>query len=149
MMFAKGIAIVSINQQGVAVATKIHSALKQHGMESTVYAPQVCLPDSAKPVEAPFSKFIQQLFRKVDAIVAVMAVGIIIRAIAPCLKNKLADPAVVCVDIAGKSAVSLLSGHFGLGRIRPSGSRRSRTVPPMQHKKPVCTRSRQHGSSQR
>jgi cobalt-precorrin 5A hydrolase len=113
MMFAKGIAIVSINQQGVAVATKIHSALKQHGMESTVYAPQTCLPDGAKPVEAPFSKFIQQIFRKVDAIVAVMAVGIIIRAIAPCLKNKLVDPAVVCVDIAGKSAISLLSGHFG------------------------------------
>ncbi len=112
-MYTKGIAIVSINKQGIEVATKIRSALKQLDMDSDIYAPQECIPKDAKLIDAPFGKFIQQLFSKVDAIVAVMAAGIIIRAIAPCLKNKLVDPAVVCVDVAGKSAVSLLSGHFG------------------------------------
>jgi cobalt-precorrin 5A hydrolase len=112
-MFTKGIAIVTINPQGVETAKKTYSALKQLGIESSVYAPKQCLPEGGKPLEGQLSKFIHQQFNKVDAIVAVMAAGIIIRAIAPCLKNKLVDPAVVCVDIAGKSAVSLLSGHFG------------------------------------
>jgi Cobalamin biosynthesis protein CbiG len=112
-MFPKGVAIVSINPQGVETATKIRSALKQLGVESTVYAPKQCLPIDGKPIDGQLSKFIQRLFCTVDAIVAVMAAGIIIRAVAPCLKSKLVDPAVVCVDVAGKSAVSLLSGHFG------------------------------------
>jgi cobalt-precorrin 5A hydrolase len=112
-MFTKGISIVTINMQGVETATKIRSALKQLGIESDVYAPKQCLPEGAKPIDGQLSKFVQQQFRKVDAIVAVMAAGIIIRAIAPCLKNKLVEPAVVCVDVAGKSVVSLLSGHFG------------------------------------
>jgi cobalt-precorrin 5A hydrolase len=112
-MFTKGISIVTINLQGVETATKIRLALEQLGIESDVYAPKQCMPEGAKPIDGQLSKFIQQQFGKVDAIVAVMAAGIIIRAIAPCLKNKLVDPAVVCVDVAGKSAVSLLSGHFG------------------------------------
>jgi cobalt-precorrin 5A hydrolase len=49
----------------------------------------------------------------VDALVAVMATGIVIRAVAPYLESKLTDPAVVGVDAAGKFVISLLSGHYG------------------------------------
>ena len=48
-----------------------------------------------------------------DALVAVMATGIIIRAVAPYLESKLTDPAVIGVDAAGKFVISLLSGHYG------------------------------------
>ncbi len=39
--------------------------------------------------------------------------GICVRTIAPCVKNKYTDPAVVCVDSTGKFAISVLSGHIG------------------------------------
>lgn len=39
--------------------------------------------------------------------------GVVVRAIAPLLKGKLADPAVVVCDVGGRWAVSLLSGHEG------------------------------------
>ena len=48
-----------------------------------------------------------------DGLVAVMATGIIIRAVAPRLESKLTDPAVIGVDVTGKFVISLLSGHYG------------------------------------
>jgi precorrin-3B C17-methyltransferase len=45
--------------------------------------------------------------------VFVMAIGAVVRMIAPLLESKWRDPAVVCVDEAGRFAVSVLSGHAG------------------------------------
>jgi len=46
-------------------------------------------------------------------LVFVMAAGIVVRTIAPLLRNKRIDPAVVVLDDAGEHAISLLSGHRG------------------------------------
>ncbi|MGD0884597.1 MAG: precorrin-3B C(17)-methyltransferase [Thermodesulfovibrionales bacterium] len=43
----------------------------------------------------------------------VMAAGIVVRTIAPLLKNKKTDPAVLVLDDKGQSVISLLSGHLG------------------------------------
>jgi len=48
-----------------------------------------------------------------DALVFIMASGIVVRTIAPLLKDKKTDPAVVVLDEAGKFSVSLVSGHLG------------------------------------
>ena len=55
----------------------------------------------------------QEAFAANDNLVCVMAAGIVVRGIAPYLKGKDTDPAVVVVDEAGQFAVSLLSGHLG------------------------------------
>ena len=47
------------------------------------------------------------------ALICIMAAGIAVRAIAPLLKDKRSDPAVVVLDEKGEYAVSLLSGHIG------------------------------------
>lgn len=43
----------------------------------------------------------------------ITAAGIAVRAIAPCIRRKDIDPAVVVLDQKGKNCVSLLSGHIG------------------------------------
>ncbi|MFH0782420.1 MAG: cobalamin biosynthesis protein [Pseudomonadota bacterium] len=50
-----------------------------------------------------------------DALVCIMAAGIVVRSIAPLLRDKLIDPCVVVLDEEGRHAISLLSGHMGGG----------------------------------
>jgi hypothetical protein len=52
-------------------------------------------------------------WNKQDAFVFIGAMGICVRTIAPYIKDKHEDPAVVCVDSMGLNAISVLSGHIG------------------------------------
>ncbi len=59
------------------------------------------------------SQLVADIFHKYDGLVFIMALGIVIRAIAPYAKDKHSDPAVVVVDEAGRFVISALSGHEG------------------------------------
>lgn len=65
------------------------------------------------PVEDGFTQFAGKLFTGYDALVFIMACGIAVRALAPYVKDKRHDPAVVVLDEKGRHAISLLSGHIG------------------------------------
>lgn len=56
---------------------------------------------------------LQKAFASYDALICVMATGIVVRLLAPVLQDKLKDPAVLVVDETGKFVISLLSGHMG------------------------------------
>jgi cobalt-precorrin 5A hydrolase len=58
-------------------------------------------------------KYFPILFYEYDAIIAVMASGILIRSIAPLIESKVTDPAVINIDDNGKFVISTLSGHLG------------------------------------
>jgi len=47
------------------------------------------------------------------SLIFIMATGIVVRTIAPLLKDKRTDPAVVVLDEKGNFAISLVSGHLG------------------------------------
>lgn len=51
--------------------------------------------------------------KRVDAIIFFCATGIAVRTIAPFLRHKSVDPAVLVIDETGKFCISLLSGHAG------------------------------------
>ena len=112
-MYAKGIAVVAITRRGVETALKIKEALDKAGLNSTVYAPKKYSQNGVVPLEKKLGDFIKDTYSTVDALVAVMATGIIIRSVAPLLESKLTDPAVIGVDATGKFVISLLSGHYG------------------------------------
>ncbi len=112
-MFSKGTAIIAITKKGVETALKIKETLTKQNQQSKVFSPQKYSQSGVIPLDKKLDEFIKENYCKVDAIIGVMASGIIIRAVAPCLQNKLVDPAVIGVDVSGRFVISLLSGHYG------------------------------------
>lgn len=88
-------AIIYITDHGLKLAERLKSWLPD--AEIVKYSPAV----------------INDLWNKNGALVFIMACGIVVRTIAPLLKDKKSDPAVVVLDEQGKFAVSLVSGHLG------------------------------------
>ena len=54
-----------------------------------------------------------EIFTRYDGLIYVMPTGVVVRAVAGHIVHKKSDPAVVAVDVGGRWAVSLLSGHEG------------------------------------
>ncbi|MBI5683157.1 MAG: cobalt-precorrin 5A hydrolase [Deltaproteobacteria bacterium] len=65
----------------------------------------------ANPMD--FKVSVRKAFKKFDGLIFIMAAGIVVRTIAPLLKGKEKDPAVVVMDEKGRYVISLLSGHLG------------------------------------
>ncbi|MDR0318702.1 MAG: hypothetical protein LBI09_01555, partial [Nitrososphaerota archaeon] len=113
-MFPKGgVAVVALTRRGVETALNIKRVLVVEGLKVSVFAPKKYIQPEVCELDGKFGDFIKENYGRLDAIVAVMATGIIIRAIAPYIESKLSDPAIIGVDTTGQFVISLLSGHYG------------------------------------
>ena len=61
----------------------------------------------------PTSDKIIELFKNSNALICLFSLGAVIRLIAPYLKNKKTDPAVIVIDDKTNFVISVLSGHIG------------------------------------
>jgi cobalt-precorrin 5A hydrolase len=59
----------------------------------------------------PLRRFLPSVWNEVDAVVAIMALGIVVRLVGPLVKDKKTEPAVIAVDDRGRFAISVLGGH--------------------------------------
>ncbi len=102
-------AIVSITHQGNKLALKLSGKLEN----SVCYTLPKWEQEGFFTIEGTLKSFCKKLFEKYDALIFIMASGIVVRSIAPWIKDKTTDPAVVVMDEKGKNVISLLSGHVG------------------------------------
>ena len=102
--------IVAFSTKGCSTALKIAKGL---GKECKVFSKTSGDSTDTEMITVSMSDWTGAAFKEAKGIVFVGATGIAVRAIAPHLKNKMKDPAIVCVDELGKYAISLLSGHLG------------------------------------
>lgn len=102
---------VAFSARGSRLAAKLSRALDE---ECLCFAPEkYCLEKECIPLEGGLSHWTQTGFAQADGLIFVCAAGIAVRAIAPFVRSKTTDPAVVVLDEGGNFAISLLSGHLG------------------------------------
>ncbi len=102
-------AIVTFCEQGVAIAEKLREGLG----EAQVYVHRSIKRSPGAKGFTSIMALAGKLFQQYRRLVFIAPSGMVVRAIAPHLRHKTIDPAVVVVDAGGRYAVSLLSGHEG------------------------------------
>ncbi|MFD3476450.1 precorrin-3B C(17)-methyltransferase [Streptomyces sp. NPDC058695] len=70
-------------------------------------------PSRTRVYEGSVGDAVRRAFTDCEQVVCFLATGAVVRLVAPLLRDKHVDPGVVCVDEAGRFAVSLLGGHEG------------------------------------
>ncbi|MBI2916154.1 MAG: cobalamin biosynthesis protein [Elusimicrobia bacterium] len=112
MIAKEKIAIIAITKHGTALAEKIHAGLVQSELfVSAKFKREI--PGKVQFFESPIKDLTGKLFNGVDALVYIVSLGAVVRTIAPFLKDKHTDPAVIVVDDKANFVISVLSGHVG------------------------------------
>lgn len=96
------LAIITINKDGERLAKK----LKDEIPDAKIF--------KGRGEDSPSLKgLVRSIFGEYKGLIFIAALGITVRLIAPHIKSKFSDPAVVCVDSSGRYSISVLSGHEG------------------------------------
>ncbi len=116
------IAVLAITRHGIVQAARCIATLKNTHPAPSLFVPEKfrteaeTLVSEAYPCHGYTGKTGEQiplLFSNFDALICLISLGAVVRLIAPHLKNKDSDPAVLVVDEAGHFVIPLLSGHTG------------------------------------
>lgn len=100
--------VTAFTERGVNIALRIAEFI---GGE--VYVPSRLRREGVKVIGSSLTEWAGKIFLEAGAMVFVGACGIAVRAIAPHVRDKIHDPAVVVVDEAGRYVIPILSGHVG------------------------------------
>ena len=110
----KPFAVYAITKHGVVIATRLCASLP--GAELYVSDKvRAGAPADALRLPLPMGPLLADTWAAYDAHVFVISVGAVVRMVAPLLRDKKVDPAVICVDDDARFAICVLSGHVGRG----------------------------------
>ena len=112
----RNLAVYAITRHGIEIARRVAEALPGSDLLVSEKLEEHA-PAHARLFALPMGPLLEETFPRYDAHVFVISVGAVVRMIAPLLRNKKVDPAVVCVDDAARFSICVLSGHVGRGNI--------------------------------
>jgi cobalt-precorrin 5A hydrolase len=105
------ISVLAITKNGVNIGEN----LKRLFPEWSIFAPSKLSNEKSGITwySEPTSEKIIELFKNNNALICIFSLGAVIRLIAPYLKDKKTDPAVIVIDDKTNFVISVLSGHIG------------------------------------
>ena len=107
----KKIAVLAITKNGIEIGLR----LKEYFPDFEVFAP-IKFSDNNEKIQwydESTSQKIVDLFKANDGIICLFSLGAVIRLLAPHIKDKKTDPAVIVIDDNANFVISVLSGHLG------------------------------------
>lgn len=105
------ISIFSLTKGGYGLAKELNN----HYPEAHMYVSAKIGQPPHQLMDGDMKACVAEAFKRDTAIVFIMATGIVVRMLAPLLKHKAEDPAVIVIDEKGRHVINLLSGHIGGG----------------------------------
>ena len=105
--------LLSYTARGRALAARVADIMKNEGHGCRTFALPKFAQEGDEHLTLSASDWAGLGFEEADALVFCCASGIAVRAIAPHVKDKRTDPAVLVLDEGGRFVIPLLSGHLG------------------------------------
>ena len=102
--------MICFSRKGEETGLKLLHAFRAEGLDAELSTKSREIPES---VETDVKTWTGSRFTDSDVLIFIGACGIAVRSIAPFVRNKKTDPAVLCADEYGHFVISLLSGHLG------------------------------------
>ena len=102
------LAVVTVTEKGVRNGLKIKEKI-----DCDVFTISKFMKEKTLLIENGLQNFFEKNLLKYDTFLFITATGIAVRTIAPFIKSKDKDPAVLTMDEEGNFIISLLSGHLG------------------------------------
>ncbi|MDP9727100.1 cobalt-precorrin 5A hydrolase [Alicyclobacillus tengchongensis] len=107
-------AVVAITKHGTAIARQLQEKMA----DVDVYYPEKFArgDESSRDIKVFSGSVVQHvptLFASYSGLIGIFSLGAMVRLIAPLLRDKKTDPAVVVIDDRAEHVISVLSGHLG------------------------------------
>ncbi len=108
------VAVVAITKNGVEIASRIKARMRYWD----VYAQEKFKGKNNYGINInwysePTASLVARLFNSYNALICIFSLGAVVRLIAPYIKDKKVDPAILVIDDKARFVISVLSGHLG------------------------------------
>lgn len=111
-----GIKIISFTERGIGLSKRVAEVLRNEDVEiftKCSASKDLNIRSIVRYVEESIGEWARKQMEEMHTLLFIGACGIAVRAIAPCITDKLHDSAVLVMDEGGAYIIPILSGHVG------------------------------------